>query len=140
MYPSSAPRLLCFALPARLLAICIMSQCQSHEQRGKNNETFVTLTAKEEEEETPRELRNIASLPASDHSITHPVLNIHGHRITSHSFTVPFFPSPPPICPPPPPLLPFCENTSQNRSVSSPAPVTMVPPSGLMLRYSTRYV
>lgn len=56
------------------------------------------------------------------------------HRITSHSFTIPLFPKPPPMWP----LFPFCEKTSQNRSVSSPAPVTIVPPSGLMLRYKTR--
>jgi hypothetical protein len=37
-------------------------------------------------------------------------------------------------------LLSFRGNAFQNRSVSSPAPVTMVSPSGLMARYSTRFV
>jgi hypothetical protein len=34
----------------------------------------------------------------------------------------------------------FFLNAFQKRSVSSPAPVTMTWPSGLMARYSTRYV
>lgn len=52
------------------------------------------------------------------------------YRITPQSFTTPL------------PLLSLflVLNTSQNLSVSSPAPVTTVPPSGLMERYSTLYV
>src|SRR5207237_8461639 len=39
------------------------------------------------------------------------------------------------------PVLPaFLPKTFQNLSVSSPAPVTIVVPSGLQLRYRTRYV
>jgi hypothetical protein len=83
-------------------------------------------TGERKEKESPKTTK-----PPTNHQPT-PI-----HRITSHSFTIPPFPNPlPPTCPPP--LFPFCEKTSQKRSVSSPAPVTIVPPSGLMLRYRTR--
>lgn len=54
------------------------------------------------------------------------------HRITPHSANLPPPPSPSSLAPGRFP------NTFQNRSVSSPAPVTTVLPSGLIARYSTR--
>lgn len=62
--------------------------------------------------------------------LSDPPVSAHGHRgyrMIPHSPTIPRFASP------------FClENTSQKRRVSSPAPVTIMAPSGLILRYSTR--
>ena len=51
------------------------------------------------------------------------------HRMTPHSPTIPFAFRP---------SFPFPPKTSQNLNVSSPAPVTIIAPSGLMLKYSTR--